>query len=131
MSEFDPKTRALLDRLAPATVAGPEAWADVVRRSETPKRWRLTSRRTLVLALAVAALAAASEDGTATPAARGPGWFAFLVDPARLRPGHRPVGVDFTRTDGTRLRRFDFFPGCIRPLPEDVHGVPTSCDGEP
>lgn len=265
MSEFDPKTTALLDRLVPAPAAGPEAWADVVRRSETRVRWRLTRRRTLVLALAVAALAAASaaggvhglvtryfpgegheapldirrefarrlsgstvggvreitwldpgairrvahfstpsgtfdfyiapltrpgslctltvegrttvvddwcnyppagrrygvvaiaqiepgvwtvagrtpagapigsvtvrfEDGTAAPAARGPGWFAFLVDLVRLRPGHRPVGVDITRTDGTRLRRFDFFPGCIRPLPEDVHGVLTSCDGGP
>lgn len=265
MSEFDSKTTALLDRLAPATAAGPEAWADVVMRSETRTRWRLTRRRALVLALAVAALAAATaaggvhglvtryfagagheapldirreftqilsqstidgvreitwldphairrvahfstprgtydfyvapltrpgslctltvegqttvvdqwcnyppagrrygviaiaqiepgvwtvagrtpagapigsvtvrfEDGTETAAARGPGWFAFLVDPARLRPGHRPVGVDITRTDGTRLRRFDFFPGCIRQLPEDVHGVSTSCDGQP
>ena len=265
MSEFDPKTTALLDRLAPATAAGPEAWADVVRRSETRPRWRLTRRRTLVLALAVAALAAATaaggvhglvtryfpgaaheapldirrefkqilsqstiegvreitwldprairrvahfatprgtydfyvapltrpgslctltvegrttvvddwcnfppagrrygvvalaqtqpgvwtvagrtpagapigsvtvrfEDDTETVAARGPGWFVYLVDPARLRPGHRPVGVDITRTDGTRLRRFDFFPGCIRQLPEDVHGVSTSCDGQP
>ena len=71
------------------------------------------------------------EDGTETAAAHGPGWFVFLVDPARLRSGHRPVGVDITRTDGTRLRRFDFFPGCIRQLPENVHGVITSCDGEP
>jgi hypothetical protein len=71
------------------------------------------------------------EDGTETAAARGPGWFVFLVHPARLRPGHRPVGVDITRTDGTRLRRYDFFPGCIRQLPEDVHGVSTTCDGQP
>lgn len=264
MSEFDPKTSALLDRLAPATAAVPEAWADVVRRSAAPARWRLTRRRTLVLALAVAALAAASaaggvhgfvtryfpdeghtapldirrefarrlsggsvggvpeitwldpgairrvahfstsrgtfdfyiapltrpgslctltvegrttvvddwcnyppagrrygviaiaqiepgvwtvagrapagaptgsvtvrfEDGTAAPAARGPGWFVFLVDPARLPPGHRPVGVDITRADGTRARRFDFFPSCIRQLPEDARGAITSCDGE-
>ena len=46
------------------------------------------------------------EDGTETAAAHGPGWFVFLVDPARLRPGHRPVGVDITRTDGAGLRRF-------------------------
>ena len=63
MSEFDPKTTALLDRLAPATSAGPEAWADVVRRSETRPRWRLTRRAALVLALAVAALAAATAAG--------------------------------------------------------------------
>ena len=267
MNEFDPRTTALLEKLAPAVETGPPAaWADVVRRSEERRWWTLTRRRrAVVLALAVAALAAATaaggvhglvtryfpgaghtapldigrefkqilsrstiegvreitwldprairrvahfstprgaydvyvapltrpgslctltvegrttvvdqwcnyppagrrygviaiaqiepgvwtvagrtpaaapigsvrvrfEDGTETAAARGPGWFVFLVDPARLRPGHRPVGVDITRTDGTRLRRFHFFPGCIRQLPEDVRGVITSCDGEP
>ena len=52
MSEFDPRTTALLERLAPAAASGPDAWADVVRRSERHRRWRLTRRRTLVLALA-------------------------------------------------------------------------------
>jgi hypothetical protein len=265
VNEFDPRTTALLERLAPAAGPGPDAWADVVRRSEGRRRWSLTRRRTLVLALAIAALAAATasggvhglvsryfpgegneaplniqrefkqilsrstvegvreitwldpdairrvahfstsrgtfdfyiapltrpgslctltveghttvvdqwcnyppagrrygvialaqtepgvwtiagrapmdapigsvtvrfQDGTAAPAAHGPGWFAFLVDPARLRPGHRPVGVDITRPDGTTLRRLDFFPTCIRPLPEDTHGVSTSCLAEP
>lgn len=70
------------------------------------------------------------QDGTVARAACGPGWFAFLVDPARLRTGHRPVGVDITRTDGTRLRRLDFFPICIRPLPEDIHGALTSCNAD-
>jgi hypothetical protein len=265
VNEFDPRTIALLERLAPTAASGPDAWADVVRRSERHRRWRLTRRRTLVLALAMAVLAAATasggvhglvsryfpgegheapldirqefkqilsqstiegvreitwldprairrvahfstsrgtydfyiapltrpgslctltveghttvvdqwcnyppagrrygmlalaqtepgvwtiagrtpadapigsvtirfEDGTRASAAHGSGWFAFLVDPARLRPGHRPVGVDITGTDGTRLRRLDFFPNCIRPLPEDTHGVSTSCLADP
>jgi hypothetical protein len=265
VSEFDPRTTALLERLAPAAAAGPDAWADVVRRSERRRRWGLTRRRTLVLALAIAALAAATasggvhglvsryfpgeghetpldiqhefarrlsgstvggvrestwldarairrvahfstpggtfdfyvapltrpgslctltvegrstvvdqwcnyppagrrygiialaqtepgvwtiagrtpthapigsatvrfQDGTVARAARGPGWFVFLVDPARLRPGHRPVSVDITRTDGTRPHRFEFFPLCIKPVPKDVHGVLTSCNADP
>jgi len=265
VNELDPRTTALLERLAPAAASGPDAWPDVVRRSERHRRWGLTRRRTLVLALAIAALAAATasggvhglvsryfpgegheapldirrefarrlsgstvggvreitwldpgairrvarfstpagtfdfyvapltrpgslctltvegrttvvddwctfppagrrygvvalaqtqpgvwtiagrtpadapigsvnvrfQDGSVARAAHGPGWFAFLVDPARLRPGHRPAGVDITRADGTRLRRFEFFPLCITPVPDDDHAAATSCTADP
>ena len=63
MSEFDPKTTALLDRLAPAIDGRP---GGVGRRRQALRdapRWRLTRRRALVLALAVAALAAATAAG--------------------------------------------------------------------
>jgi hypothetical protein len=263
VSEIDPRTAVLLDRLAPAVAAGPDGWDDVITRSAPPRRWRLSRRRALVLALAVAALAAATaaggvhglvtryltgadrrtpldiqqefrrhlagntiggvpdiayfrphairrvahfstpagtfdfyvaplgrtgslctltvaerakvvddlcyygaaghgyavtandqpgpgvwsiegrtpantpigsvivrfQDGTTAPAARGPGWFAYLVGPDRLRAGHRPVGVDITGPDGASLRRLEFFPLCIKPVTGNRHTAMTSCDG--
>ena len=63
MSEFDPRTTALLDRLAPAIDDGPQAWADVVRRVRDAPLVEADATPALVLALAVAALAAATAAG--------------------------------------------------------------------
>ena len=60
---------------------------------------------------AVGSVTVRFEDGTEPPAAHGPGWFVFLVDPARLRPGHRPVGIDITRTDGHQAAPVRLLPG--------------------
>ena len=63
MSEFDPKTTALLESLAPAIETGPQAWATSSGGPRRAAGGRLTRRRALVLALAVAALAAATAAG--------------------------------------------------------------------
>ncbi len=93
MSEFDSKTTALLDRMAPPVDAAPQAWDDVVRRAE-PRRRRLTRRAALVIALAAAILVAVS----ASAGVRG------LV--TRYFPGEgRPAPLNIRREFQTMLNR--------------------------